>query len=191
MWADRAPREHSHQEEVTMLLRTWRFAAITLTALLMGLEFGHALELPAKMGYDGPLYVRTQNTLYQFFGWPGPGAWVTLGAVLSAVGLAFLVRERRPAFPLTLVAAACLLLAFPVVYFWFIEPVNVVIEQATPTSVPANWEQLRRQWEYAHAANFVLDLVALGALLLSVLAETPAESPAGTGVERPRERVVA
>lgn len=168
-----------------MLLRTWRFATIILTALLMGLEFCHALELPAKLQYDGPLYVRVQNSLYQLFGWPGPGAWVTLGAVLSAAGLAFFVRHRRPAFGLTLAAVACLLAAFPVVYFLFIEPVNAVIEQATPASVPADWEQLRRQWEYAHAANVVLDLAALSALLISVLAETPTEAESG----RPRERV--
>jgi hypothetical protein len=156
-----------------VLLKTWRFAAIVLTALLMGLEFAHALELPPKMQYDGPRWVAAQNSLYQLFGWPGPGAWVTLGAVLAAAGLAVLVRDRRPAFQLTLLAAACLVMAFPVVYFGFIEPVNRVIEQATAGSAAPNWQQLRAQWEYAHAANFGLDLVALGALVLSVLAESP------------------
>jgi hypothetical protein len=39
-----------------------------------------------------------------------------------------------------------LAIAFPLIYFLRIEPVNVVIEQATAGSVPTDWEQLRNQW---------------------------------------------
>jgi hypothetical protein len=37
------------------------------------------------------------------------------------------------------------------------------------TMLPANWLELRRQWEYSHATGAVLNLVALVTLLLSVL----------------------
>jgi hypothetical protein len=33
-----------------------------------------------------------------------------------------------------------------------------------------NWEQLRRQWEYSHATSAVLNLLAVAALILSLLA---------------------
>jgi len=155
-----------------MFLKTWRFITLILVRLFMGLEFCHALELPAKMQYDGVLYVTIQNTLYGYFGLPGPGAFITLGA-LSAVVLKFLVRKRRSTFYWTLAGTICLVLASPVVFFLFIEPVNVMIEQATPESVPAGWIRLRNQWEYSHAANFVLSLIGFSALLLSVLVETP------------------
>ena len=37
------------------------------------------------------------------------------------------------------------------------------------TTIPANWEQLRRQWEYSHAANALVTFVAFCSLTLSVL----------------------
>jgi len=53
----------------------------------------------------------------------------------------------------------------------------------TPESLPANFEELRDQWEYTYAARAILQIFGLGALVLSVLAETPTE-PANNHVER-------
>jgi hypothetical protein len=150
-----------------VLLRTWRFITLILVALFMGLEFAHTLELPAKLQYNGAFYVTIQNTLYQYFGVPGPGAFVTVGAILSAIAFTVLCRKYRLAFKWALIGTVCLLIAFPLVFFLWIEPVNVVIEQATADRIPANWEQLRTQWEYAHATNFVLSLAGFSALLLA------------------------
>lgn len=156
-----------------MFLKTWRLITLILVALFMGLEFTHALELPAKMQYDGALYVTIQNSLYRYFSAPGPGALITVGAMLSVIALTVLVRKRRPAFWWTLAGTMCLAIAFPLIYFLRIEPVNVVIKQANAGSVPTDWEQLRNQWEYAHATNFVCSLAGFSALLLSVLVDAP------------------
>lgn len=150
-----------------MFVRIWRFITIILVALFMGLEFAHTLELPAKMQYDGAFYVTIQNSLYRYFGAPGPGAFITVGAVIFAIALTVLVRKHRSTFWWTLAGTVCLLIAFPLIYFWRIEPVNVIIEQANAQTIPTNWEQLRNQWEYAHATNFVLTLAGLSALLFS------------------------
>lgn len=150
-----------------MFVRIWRFITIILVALFMGLEFAHTLELPAKMQYNGAFYVSIQNSLYRYFGAPGPGAFVTVGAVIFAIALTVLVRKQRSTFWWTLVGTVCLLIAFPLIYFWRIEPVNVIIEQANAQTIPTNWQQLRNQWEYAHATNFVFTLASLGALLFS------------------------
>jgi hypothetical protein len=61
--------------------------------------------------------VTLQNTLYAYFGMPRPGAFVTIGAFLSAIALVFLVRKHRPAFQWTWVGTIFLALSFPVVYF--------------------------------------------------------------------------
>jgi Domain of unknown function (DUF1772) len=156
-----------------MFLRTWRFITLILVALFMGLEFAHTLEMPAKMQYDGAFYVTIQNSLYQYFGAPGPGAWITVGAVLAAIVLTVLVRKRRPAFWWTLAGTLCLAIAFPLIYFLRIEPVNLLMEQATARSVPTNWTRLRDQWEYAHAINFIFGLAGFSALVISVLADVP------------------
>ncbi|KOP24692.1 hypothetical protein AMR41_18875 [Hapalosiphon sp. MRB220] len=154
-------------------MRTWRFITLILTALSMGMAFCHTLELPAKMTYSGSLYVTIQNSLYRMFGPPGPGAFIEPGAVFALIVLSFLVRKRRPAFQLTLVATIFWLLVFPVVFFLFIEPVNAIFRSSTPESLPTNWMQLRNQWEYSHATRFILQLIGFSALLLSVLLETP------------------
>ena len=43
------------------------------------------------------------------------------------------------------------------------------------TEAPENWEALRAQWEYSHAAAALLNVAALIALVLSVLASTASE----------------
>lgn len=158
-----------------MFLQIWQFITLVLVALFMGLEFAHVLELPAKMQYDEALYITIQNSLYRYFGAPGPGAWITVSAVLAAIALTVLVRKRRPAFGWALAGTLCLAIAFPLVFFLKIEPVNAVIEQAGPDAVSPSFEQLRNQWEYAHAANFGFSLAGFSALLLSVLADRPAQ----------------
>lgn len=156
-----------------MFLITWRFITLILVALFMGLEFAHTLELPAKMQYDGALYVTVQNSLYQYFGAPNPGAWITVGAVFCAIALTVLVRKRRPTFWWALAGTLCLAIAFPLIYFLRIEPVNIVIEQANAGAVPPNWQQLRNQWEYAHATNFAFGLAGFSAVVISVLIDMP------------------
>lgn len=155
-----------------MFLRIWRLMTLIFVALFMGLEFAHTLELPAKMQYDGALYVTIQNSLYQYFGAPGPGAFATVGAVFSAIALTVLIRKRYPAFWWTLASTLCLAIAFPFIYFLRIEPINIVI-QANANAVPTNWEQLRNQWEYAHVTNFVFGLAGFITVVMSVLVDAP------------------
>lgn len=157
-----------------MALRTLRFITLILVALSMGMAFCHTLELPAKMQYDASLYVRVQNSLYVAFGPPNIGAFTEIGAIIAAIVLTFAVRKRRPASYLTLAGTVCLLLAFPVVFFLFTEPANTIFRQATPESVPTNWIQLRQQWEYSHAARFVLQFIGFSTIMFSTLRETPA-----------------
>lgn len=158
-----------------MQLRVWRFAVLLLAALSMGMSFCHALELPAKMQWDGPLYVAVQNEppgLYVMFG--TVGAVVEVGSVIAAAGLSYLARRRKPAFRLSLVGAGLLLLAL-ISWALFVAPMNAVMSDWTPSTVPADWTRWRDQWELAHAANFVLKLAAFSALIASVLAETASE----------------
>jgi hypothetical protein len=146
-----------------------RFAALILTALSLGLSFAHVLEMPAKFAYPPDVYVTLQNSLYVSFGPPNVGAFVEPGAILAVVSLAYLVRRRRRALWLTVGSAVCLLLAFPVVFFIFTEPANSFFRAARLASLPADFEAYRRQWEYSHAARFVLHAAGFGLLALSVL----------------------
>lgn len=83
-----------------------------------------------------------QNSLYQYFGAPGPGAFITVGAVLCVIALTVLMRKRRPAFWWTLAGTLCLAIAFPLIYFLRIEPVLRIALQAgrwLQPNLPPNW----------------------------------------------------
>jgi len=156
-----------------MVVRVWRLATIMLTALSLGPALGHLLELPAKLTYDGPLWLTVSQTLYGAFG--TVGAAFEVGAVVTVVVLAILVRHRRPAFGWT-VMGALFIVAAHVAYWIWLTPVNATVAGLTLETLPADWMELRNQWEYTHAARAVLQMIALGALVFSVLLEIPADS---------------
>jgi len=156
-----------------MLLRGWRLITLLLAALALTMESAHVLELPQKMHYDAQMYSAVNTTLYRYFAIVG-GVYQVSSIVAAAV-LALLVRKRRPSFEWTLAGALCLLLAFGI-WLTVVAPVNGEVTKAlgsAPASVPAIWMRLRNQWEYGHAAGFVVQLIGVCMLLLSVLVETP------------------
>jgi len=168
---------------VIMLLKSWRFVTIILTALSAGLSFAHLLELPPRVFYfDARLWVATTTGgLYALFG--TVGAVAEVGSILTAIVLAYFVRGRGAAFYLTLAGAILLALAFAS-WLVFVAPVNAELATWTVDSFPADWTRYRDQWEYAHAANAVIKLVALSSLVLSVIVETPSRSLARTTESR-------
>ena len=153
-----------------MFVKAWRFLTIIFTALSLGPALGHLLELPAKMAYEGALWLTVSQTLYATFG--TVGAAFEVGAVVACVILAILVRQRRPAFGWTMFGAICVVVSHAA--FWVsLAPVNATIAALTIDTLPVGWVGLRTQWEYTHAARAALQLMALGALVVSVLVETP------------------
>lgn len=160
-----------------MFLRTWRFLTLMLAALALTMESAHVLELPQKLQYDAAMYVAVNTTLYRFFAIIG-GVY-QVGSMVTAAILVFLVRQRRPSFAWTCLSACCFFLAFGI-WLAVVAPVNREVAtalQTAPASVPTVWMRLRMQWEYGHVAGFVGQCIGLSALVLSVLVETPRETP--------------
>jgi hypothetical protein len=160
-----------------MLVQIWRLVVIMLIALSMGTALCHLLEMPAKITYDGALWLTLLQTLYPpAFG--TIGAFFEVAAVITAVVLAFLVRQRRPAFAWTLLGTLCVVAAHAAFWVW-VAPVNAAMAPLTPETLPADWMRLREQWEYTHAARAVLQIIALGALVFSILVEIPTGASKG------------
>jgi Anthrone oxygenase len=158
-----------------MLVKAWRFITIILASLSMAMAFCHLLEMPPRLGWDASLWVGATVTgnVFRLFG--TVGAVIETGAWIAAVVLAFLLRRHGPtAFRLTVAGAVLFVSAF-VAWWVFVFPVNTEIANWTVETVPADWTEWRAQWEYAHAARAVLQLLGLGALVLSVVVETPSE----------------
>lgn len=155
-------------------MRRWYVVTLILVALVLGTSFAHVLEWPAKLGYEGTLYVRLQTSLYQRWGPPSLTGFVEPAAIVAVLILAVLVRHDRPAFRLVLVAAGALLLAFPVVFFWRVAPANAFFRAAAQSgATPPDWAQWRTRWETGHALRFVLHSTGFALLAASATRALP------------------
>lgn len=152
-----------------MKIRVLRAVALLLAALTTGLLFAHLLELGPKFGYPPELYIQLNNSLYFWYG--TLGALLYLGSIVAAGVLTWLVRRRRAARAWT-GAAATLQVAALVTYFALVEPVNQRLRALPTGTVPDDFAALRAQWEFGHATEFTLFLVAFVLLVVSVLRET-------------------
>lgn len=151
-----------------MVLKLVRFINLICAALIAGIAFCHALELPNKMTLPAETWLTVQQILYRGFGAKaGP---IEVGAVVSSLILLFLVRKHRSAFVWSLIASVCFVAGL-VLWFQVINPVNLLVDSWTPTTLPKNWMQVRDQWEYGHAAHATLFILGLIAAIIAVLAD--------------------
>jgi hypothetical protein len=158
-----------------MALKSMRFATLLLVALTLGLTFAHVMEIPGKLRLAGPDWLTVQQNLYVAFG--VVGAVIEVAAILLTWVLAVLVRRRRPAFALTLVAAACATAGI-VAWALLVAPMNTALSAWTPASLPDDWTATRNQWEIGHAIHCGFFALAFCGLLLALLAETPRRATA-------------
>jgi hypothetical protein len=133
--------------------------SLLLATLAMMPAAAHALELPNKIGLSGIEYLTVQR-LYR--GWAFARV-IVAAALVSMLALLFMVRELPTAFALAWVAFLCLA-GTQLVFWMFTQPVNRVT--ANWTFLPGDWSELRRRWEYSHAASAALNLAALVALVV-------------------------
>lgn len=148
-----------------MLIKALQFAAILCTAIAMAGGAAHLLELPAKMKLSRENYLAVQQ-IYR--GWALLGIAV-LAALASTSVLAAMLRDVGMPFWFALASALSIALSL-IVFFTVTFPVNRATQNWTV--LPEHWEDLRKQWEYSHAAGALLYFAALAALCLSVLSIT-------------------
>jgi ribose/xylose/arabinose/galactoside ABC-type transport system permease subunit len=143
-------------------LRLVQFLAIVLTALALVPAGAHLFELPNKVGLAEEAYFVVQG-IYR--GWALFGI-VLFGALAANLALAVMVRRKRAPFRLASLAFLAVAATLAIFFTWTY-PANLATRDWTV--VPANWQELRTQWEYAHATNAVLTFLALCAVTWSVL----------------------
>jgi hypothetical protein len=153
-----------------MSTRLLRFLAVVLTALALVPAGAHLFELPNKIGLPRDAYFTVQG-IYR--GWALFGV-VLFGALAADLGLAAVLRRRRRRVPAWLALAGGSLIALTLAVFsTWTYPANLATENWT--RMPPDWEALRRQWEYSHAANAGLTFLALCAVVLSVVLDDGGE----------------
>ena len=154
-----------------MKLTLARFFSLLFVALALAPALAHLLELPNKIGLSRDEYLIVQQ-IYR--GWAMLG-FVVAGALLSTLVLSVMVRRWPRQFALALSAFFCIVGA-QILFWTFTFPANQ--QTSNWTALPENWMMLREQWEYSHAASAVLDLIALIALILSLVTERRSDGEA-------------
>lgn len=145
-----------------MGLSVLRFASVLLTAIAMSASLAHLFALPNKIGLSRDAYFAAQQ-IYR--GWALIGI-APVAALVATTALVLWIRRLPGPFRFTAGAVACLALGL-VIFFVFTQPANA--RTANWTQIPADWEQLRRQWEYSHAVGAALNFSALALLIASLL----------------------
>lgn len=144
-----------------------RYLALVLTAIILIPSGAHFFELPGKIGLDQQSYFIVQGI---YAGW-ALFAVPIFAAIAANVALYFADRRAHPrSAPGALVSAALIVISLGV-FFAFVFPAN----QATVnwTAQPDNWETLRRNWEYGHAAGALLVFGALLATMTATVTRQP------------------
>ncbi len=167
---ERLPLRAARQR--AQVLSATQFVCIVFLTVALVPAGAHLFELPNKLAMAPHDYLVAQAS---YRGWALFGI-VVAGAVALSGLHAYLVRANRAAFRWSLIALACLAAA-QIIFWTFTNPVNVLTDNWT--SMPADLESARRQWEFSHAAESTFDFAALVAMLLSVLASRPC---AGAGI---------
>jgi hypothetical protein len=134
------------------------FTAVTLVP-----TGAHLASLPNKIDLTQTDYFIAQ-TLYR--GWALFGI-ALICAVLANLALAVMQRAQTGPFLLVVISIACQLIML-VIFFAFVAPANEATNNWTV--IPANWQQLRWQWEIAQAINAVIAFAGFCALTGSLLA---------------------
>jgi hypothetical protein len=139
-----------------------QFLAIILTTLALIPGGAHLFVLPNKIAMSQADYFTVQG-IYR--GWALFGI-VVVGALIANLLLTWRLRGQGAAFRLALAAFLLVGVTLAIFFIWT-QPANVATQFWTV--VPGNWQALRLQWEYAHAASAILTFAALCSLTLSLL----------------------
>lgn len=132
-----------------------KLLTLALNALILVPSGAHLFELPPKIALEQADYFTVQAI---YAGWALSA--VPIFAAIAANGfLSWSLRRRNLTASRWALASALLIGLTLVIFFIWIFPTN----QATAnwTEAGADWELLRRNWEYGHAANAMITFVAL------------------------------
>ena len=143
------------------------FIAILATLLSLAPGLAHVFELPHKLALPRDQYFVVQQI---YAGWALFGA-VILVQFAALVLLAW--RSAREYYVFRPVLAALLLMLAAQALFWlFTFPANAAT--VNWTEAPPDWDDLRSQWEWSHAAGALCQLLALCSLLTALFARVRA-----------------
>ncbi len=142
------------------------FLALFLTAIALIPAGAHVFEMSGKMKLGRDAYFVVQG-LYR--GWAYFGI-ALVGSLLACLANAALPGRRRDR--LYSAFAALMIAASLAIFFSYVYPANQITQNWS--TIPANWKNLRFQWEWGHVASAACTLLAFIALAWSAATRSEA-----------------
>ena len=142
------------------------FLALLLTAIALIPAGAHVFEMSGKMKLGRDAYFVVQG-LYR--GWAYFGIAIA-GSLLACLANAALPGRRRDR--LYSAFAALMIAASLATFFAYVYPANQITQNWT--TIPANWKNLRIQWEWGHVVSAACTLLAFMALAWSAATRSEA-----------------
>jgi hypothetical protein len=124
---------------------------------------GIFFEMPNKIGLSRDQYFAVQQICR---GWNLFGI-VLISTIAANLALTIALWKRRRAFWFAVIGLGLVIGSLTIFFLWTY-PANEATQNWT--TIPGNWQQLRQQWEIAHAASALLTFGALCAVKLVVYA---------------------
>ena len=142
--------------------------SIVLAALSLGPSYAHVLEAPPRLAVWPAELWRDAMVFHRQFEWFALiGAPVDVAAIIAAVALAFVVRDRKPTFRLVISAAAFLAAALAA-WFGLVAPANAVLATWKPGPIPSDFDAIRLRWETGHMVVAALKFCGLVLLCMAI-----------------------
>ena len=142
-------------------------AALAVCLIYMAPALAHLLELPHKMALDRAQYFTVQQI---YVGWE----LFAVPILIQLFALALLTWRSAGEYYVfrPVLAALAVMLAAQALFWLFTFPANAAT--ANWTQAPPDWDDLREQWEWSHAAGALCQLLALCSLLTALFARVRA-----------------
>jgi hypothetical protein len=151
-----------------------RLLSLLLTALVAAILLFQEFDASGRLPLPGPVPWHTHLGFAGALG--GIVAVVAPIALSTTIAAAVLLCHRPVPQVLTLMAALCLAGTIAV---WGSDIVSlnlVLSDWVSASELPGNWTELRASWEWFQAMRTGLSLMALGALVLSLILDTASEA---------------
>ena len=142
--------------------------SVVLTALSLGPSYAHVLEAPPRLAIWPAELWRDAMVFHRQFEWFALiGAPVDLAAIIAAIALAFVVRDRKPTLRLAIAAAAFLAAALAA-WVGLVAPANAVLATWKPGPIASDFDAIRMRWETGHMVVAAFKFCGLVLLCLAI-----------------------
>jgi len=151
-----------------MLYRIVRLANLMLAGMLAGNEFGTWAAVHPSLGKLGPEErIRAEQEITRRYAAIMP---VWMGSTIASSVLAVLLSRESAGFRSTLLGAACFVGMLVSTRVGNV-PINNRVLELDPKNDQEEFARLRERWDRLHTLRVALNVVGLGFLVASALAE--------------------